>query len=99
MLNKCFMENKNPTRWKQSYNIAIRKPGKDCNSKELATISLVCQMYTFYEIMILNRIAPTIELHLIKEQVGFRTGKLFTSQLLNITHHIQEFKDSKNTYS
>ena len=90
MLNKCFMENHIPTIWRQSQNIAMRKPGKDCNSKELTIISLVCQTYKFDERMIMNRIAPTIELHLIKEQAGFRHGKSFTSELLNITQHIQE---------
>ena len=54
---------------------------KDCNSKELAPISLVCQTNKLYERMILNRIAPTIDLHPIKEQAGFRTG----NQLLNIS--------------
>ena len=90
MLNKCFMENKIPTIWRQSQIIAIQKPWKDCNSKELATISLVCQTYTLYARMIRNRISPTIELHLIKEQTGFRHGKSFTGQLLNITKHIQD---------
>ena len=90
MLNKCFMENKIPTIWRQSQNIAIRNPGKDCNSKMIPTIYLVCQTHKPYERMILNKIAPTIELHLIKEHDGFRTGKLFTSQLLNIAQHIQD---------
>ena len=89
MLNKCFMENKIPAIWRQSQNIAMRKPGKNCNSKELATISLVCQTYKLDERMILNRIAPIIELYLIKEEAGLRHGKSFTSQLLNITQHIQ----------
>ena len=40
--------------------------------------------------MILNRIAPAIEQHLIKEQAGFRSGKSCTSQLLNLTHHIED---------
>ena len=40
--------------------------------------------------MILNRIAPTIEQHLIKEQAGFRAGKSCTSQLLNLTQHIED---------
>ena len=40
--------------------------------------------------MILNRIAPTIEHHLIKEQAGFRPGKSCTSQLLNLTQHIED---------
>ena len=40
--------------------------------------------------MILNRIAPAIEQHLIKEQAGFRSGKSCTSQLLNLTQHIED---------
>ena len=32
MLNKCFMENKIPTLWRQSKIIAILKPGNDCDS-------------------------------------------------------------------
>ena len=38
--------------------------------------------------MILNRIAPTIEQHLIK--AGFRPGKSCTSQLFNPTQHIED---------
>ena len=90
MLNKCFMKNKIPTIWRQSQNIAIRKHGKDSAiPKSYRSISLVCHTYKLDERMILNRIAPTIELHLIKEHAGFRPGKSFTSQLLNITQHIQ----------
>ena len=38
----------------------------------------------------LNRIAPVVEQRLIKEHAGFRTGNLCTSQLLNLTHHIED---------
>ena len=38
--------------------------------------------------MILNRIAPSIEQHLIKEQAGFRPDKSCTSQLLNLQYNI-----------
>ena len=48
------------------------------------------QSYKLYEIIILNRIAPTFKLHLIKEHTGFRPDKSFTSQLLNITQNIQD---------
>ena len=73
MLNKCFMENKIPTLWRQSKIIAILKPGKDSAiPKSYRPISLLCHTYKLYERMILNRIAPTIEQHLIKEQAGFR---------------------------
>ena len=59
------------------------------NSKELP-ISLLWHTYKLYEKMILNIIAPTIEQHLIKEQVGFRPGKSCTTKLLNLTQHIED---------
>ena len=50
--------------------------------------------------MILNRIAPTIEQHLIKEHAGFRPGKSCTSQLLNLTQHIEDgYQESMITRS
>ena len=75
-LNKFFMENKIPTSWRQSKIIAVLKPGKDyAIPKSYIPISLLCHTYKLYKRMILNRIAPTIEQHLIKEQTGFRLGK------------------------
>ena len=91
MLNICFMENKIPTIWRQSKIIAILKPGKDSSiPKNYQPISLLCHTYKLYERMILNRIASAIEQHLIKEQAGFRSGKACTSQLLNLTQHIED---------
>ena len=59
-----------------------------CDSRELQTnIPLV---YKSYESMILNKIAPTIEQHLLKEQAGFRHGKSCTSQLLILTQHMED---------
>ena len=88
MLNKCFIENKIPTIWRLSQNIVIRKHGKDSAiPKSYRLISLVCHTHNLFERMILNRIAPTIELHRIKDQAGFRLRKSFTSQLLK---HIQD---------
>ena len=40
--------------------------------------------------MVLNRTAPTIEQHLIKDHTGFRPGKSYISQLLNLTQHIED---------
>ena len=91
MLNNCFIDNKIPTIWRQSKIIAILKPGKDsANPKSYRPISFLCHTYKLYERMILNRIASTIEQHLIKEQAGFRAGKSCTSQLLNLTQHIED---------
>ena len=90
MLNNCFINNKIPTMWRPRI-IAILKPGKDSSiPKSCRPISLLCHTYKLYERMILNRIAPTIEQHLIKEQAGFRAGKSCTSQLLNLTQHIED---------
>ena len=87
----CFMENKIPTIWRQSKIIAILKPGKDSSiAKNYRPISLLCHTYRLYERMILNRVAPAIEQHLIKEQAGFRSGKSCTSQLLNLTQHSED---------
>ena len=91
ILNICFMDNKIPTVWRQSKIIAILKPGKDSSiPKNYRPISLLCHTYKLYERMVLNRIAPAIEQHLIKEQAGFRSGKSCTSQLLNLTQHIED---------
>ena len=71
--------------------IAILKPGKDsAKPKSYRPISLLCHMYKLYERLILNRIAPSVDRHLIKEQAGFRPGKSCCSQLLNLTQHIED---------
>ena len=58
--------------------------------KHYRPISLLCHTYKLYERMIINRIAPVVEQHLIKEQAGFRAGKSCTSQLLNLPQHIED---------
>ena len=91
MLNVCFTGNKTPKIWRQSKIIAILKPGKDsATPKNYRPISLLCHTYKLYERIILNRIAPVVEQRLIKKQVGFMTGKSCTSQLLNLTQHIED---------
>ena len=47
-------------------------------------------MYKLYEHLILNRIAPSVDQHLIKEQAGFRPRKSCCRQLLNLTQHIED---------
>ena len=80
MLSKCLTE-----------IIAILKPGKDsATPKSYRPISLLCHTYKLYERLIMNRVTPLLENHLIKEQAGFRPGKLYTSQLFNLTQHIED---------
>ena len=91
MLNTCFIENEIPKIWRQSKIIAILKPGKDSAIlKNYRPISLLCHTYKLYERLILNRVSPLLEQHLIKEQAGFRPRKSCTSQLLNLTQHIED---------
>ena len=57
-----------------------------CDSKELQrNIPLVSYVQTLRK-----NDTPTIEQHLIKEHAGFRPGKSCTSQLLNLTQHIED---------
>ena len=67
------------------------KPGKDSDIHTIyRPTSLLCHTYKHYERLILNRITPTIESHLIKEHAGFQPGKSCTSHLFNLTQHIED---------
>ena len=85
MLNNYFTQNKIPTIWRKSRTIAILIPGKHYRS-----IFLLCHTCKLYERLILNRIAPTIEEHLIKEPAVFQPQKSCKSHRLNLTQHIED---------
>ena len=71
--------------------MALLKPGKDPSvAKSFRPISLLCHTYKLFERRILNRIAEHVDAKLIPEQAGFRPGKPCTSQLLNLTEHIED---------
>ena len=71
--------------------MALLKPGKDPSvAKSFRPISLLCHTYKLFERLILNRIAEHVDAKLIPEQAGFRPGKSCTSQLLNMTEHIED---------
>ena len=90
MLNVCFTGNQIPKIWSQSKISAILKPGKDSAIPKIYRPTyLLGHTYKLYERIILKRIAPVVEQRLINEQAGFRTGKTCTSQLLNLTQHIE----------
>ena len=87
ILNVCFTENRIPKVWRQAKIIAILKLVKQsATPKSYRPISLLCHMYKLYKRLILNRIAPSVDRHLIKEQAGFRPVESCCSQLLNVTH-------------
>ena len=71
--------------------MALLKPGKDPSvAKSFRPITLLCHTYKLFERLILNRIAEHVDAKLIPEQAGFRPGKSCTSQLLNLTEHIED---------
>ena len=75
------------------------KPGKD---PPLATsyrpISLLSHSFKLMERLLLNRISPFVEEHLIDQQAGFRPGKSTTGQLFNLTQYIEDgFQEKKIT--
>lgn len=79
-----------PKIWKKSWIVALLKLGKDPSiPKSFWPISLLCHTYKLFECLTLNRIAPTIDKQIIPEQAGFHHGKS-TSQLLNLTQHIED---------
>ena len=49
-----------------------------------------------YERMILGRNSPSVEDHLTPDQAGFRPGRLFCGQVLNLTQYIEDGFERKN---
>ena len=91
MLNECMRTNSIPKIWRKSRVVALLKPCKDpASPKSYRPISLLCHTYKLFERLLLNRVAPFVDEHLIPEQAGFRPGKSCTGQLLNLTQFIED---------
>ena len=91
MFNECMRTNSIHKIWRKSGVVASLKPCKDpANPKSYRPISMLCHTYKLFERLILNRVAPFVDEHLIPEQAGFRPGKSCTSQLLNLTQFIED---------
>ena len=79
-----------PKIWRKSRVVALLKPCKDpASPTSYRPISLLCHTYKLFERLILNRVAPFVDEHLIPEQACFRPGKSCTSQLLKLTQLIE----------
>ena len=86
LFNSCVTLSQLPKIWRKARVIAILKPGKDPHeAKSYRPISLLCHLFKLFERLILNRLGPITEEHLIQEQAGFRPGKSCTGQVLNLT--------------
>ena len=90
LYNNCLTTRKLPNIWKKANVTALLKPGKDPPlPKNYRPISLLSHTYKLFERLILTRVNPAVDEHLIPEQAGFRPGKSTTSQVLNLTQHIE----------
>jgi hypothetical protein len=91
LYNTCRRSHRLPKIWKKSHIIGLLKPGKDPSiPKSYRPISLLSHTYKLFERLLLNRLAPVVDEQLIPEQAGFRPGKSTTSQVLNLTQHIED---------
>ena len=91
LYNQYLATHKLPKIWKKAHVTALLKSGKDsCLPKYYHSISLLSHTYKLFERLILNRVAPVIDEHLISEQAGFRPGKSTTSQVINLTQDIED---------
>lgn len=90
-MNNCMLTRNIPKIWRKTRIIALLKPGKDpAYAKSIRPISLLCHLYKLFERLILNRLGLAVEPASIPQQAGFRPGKSTTSQLLNLTQHIED---------
>ena len=99
LFNHCATTYQLPKIWKKAHVIALLKPGKvSSDPKSYRPISLLSHLYKLFERILLNRIGPAFDEMLIPEQAGFRPGKSTTSQVLNLTQHIEDgFEERKVT--
>ena len=89
--NNCTNTKKIPKLWRQAKVVALLKPVKHPSvAKNFRPVSLLCHTYKLFERLILNRIAEHVDAKPIPGQAGFRPGKSCTSQLLNMTEHIED---------
>ena len=71
--------------------VASLKSGKDSSlAKSYRPISFLSHTFKLMERLLLNRLSPFVEEHLIEHQARFRHGKSTTAQLLNLTQHIED---------
>ena len=87
----------------EKQNNCILKPGKSPDEpKKYRSISLPSHFYKLFERLILNRLLPILEKNIIPSDSDsdFRPGKYCTSQLLNLTEHIESgFEKKQKTAS
>ena len=96
ILNTCLSSCRIPTQWRKTKVVAIPKPGKPLDQpKSYRPISLLCAPYKLFERLILERITPTVETILPREQAGFRAGRSTADQVTLLTEDIEQGFEAK----
>jgi len=90
--NRALLGQK-PKQWSMLNIIPIPKSGDLSLGSNYRGISLSSLVAKTYNRMILNRIRPQLDVHLRKNQNGFRTGRTTTSQILALRRIIEGVKD------
>ena len=86
LFNNCVNSNKIPKLWWKAKVIALKDP----SDASFRPIALPCHTYKLLERLILHRLAEHVDSKIIREQAGFRPGKSYTGQLLNLTEHVED---------
>ena len=99
IFNPMLQAGRVPTIFKKVKVITVLKPGKDGSDvSHYRPLSLLSRVYTLFERMILNRIEPTINQFIPKEQAAFRSGRSCDEQAMALTTFIERgFQESLKT--
>ena len=88
--NLILITGRLPKIFKKAKIITVLKPGKDGSDvSHYRPISLLSIVYKLLERLILNRIEPSIDMMLPKEQAAFRSGRSCDEQVLALTSFIE----------
>ena len=86
LFNNCLASIRIPKILLGSRVVILLKPGNDPSlAKSYRSISLLSHTFKLVKRLLLNRLSPFVEKHLIEHQAGFRSSKSTTAQLLNLT--------------
>ena len=83
-----------PNLWSYMNIIPVPKSGDLSKPDNYRGISLICIIAKIFNRLILNRIRKTIDLKLLLNQNGFRSGRTTVAQILTLRRIIEGVKDN-----
>ena len=91
LYNSLLSDGNLPSEFKKAKIIVIKKHGKKGDDpSHYRPISLLSVTYKLFERLIYNRIAPTVDEVLPKEQAGFRPNRSCCEQVVSLTNYIED---------